>query len=108
MPTVDLYYSQSLMGHFQERINYAANGRTRVKSWNVTVQAMDSMLLWTHRFVQDQTQGHYGSYGYVIYSSNVDNCGSFAIKCLHEAGIDITLTGLKSWLPFPSLIKGNV
>jgi hypothetical protein len=95
---------------FKRRVNYAdpQGGRTLKKSWNVTPDAMDKMLRWARGLVEDQKAGHYCSYGYVIYSPNVDNCGSFAIKCLAKAGIQITLPGVKSWIPFPSLIKDDV
>lgn len=93
---------------YRNRVKYAAAGRSLVKSWNVSPTAADQMLMWAHRLVQSQNAGQATSYGYVIYSNKVDNCGSFVIKCLQQAGISITLPYLKSWLQLPTLIKGNV
>lgn len=93
---------------YRARVNYVAPGRTLVRSWNVTPPAADRMLIWAHRLVQNQNAGQATSYGYVIYSNRVDNCGSFAIKCLREAGINITLPYLKSWLQLPTLIRSDV
>ncbi|RQP25402.1 hypothetical protein [Piscinibacter terrae] len=167
MPTLDLYYSQSLLGHFtlivydrselivnrvhmvdrdaeaahggklawaihkvqqltgfatsnvlddiksspaafEARVNYAAPGRQLLKQWAITVPQMDTMLNWVHQLTEQQNVGHFGSYGYVVYSNNVDNCGSFAIKCLAQAGITVQLSTLKSWIQLPTLIKGDV
>lgn len=93
---------------FSKRIDYAAQNRSRIKQWAISVPNMDAMLSWVHQRVKNQNNGHYGNYGYVIYSSNVENCGSFAITCLQQAGINVTPTYLKSWLQLPSLIKDDI
>ncbi len=93
---------------YKDRVNYGNDNRTLLRSWNITVPQMDNMIMWAHMLIQQQKKGHSGSYGYVIYSGNVDNCGSFAIKCLQQAGIQISLPYLKSWLQLPSLIKNDI
>ncbi|WP_445358035.1 hypothetical protein [Microbulbifer sp. ANSA005] len=99
---------KSSPNEFTQRINYSAENRSRIKQWTISVPHMDKMLKWIHQRVQNQNQGHYGNYGYVIYSSGVENCGSFAIECLQQAGISITLPYLKSWLQLPSVIKNDI
>jgi hypothetical protein len=93
---------------FEDRVAYAALGRTMIRRWTISVNAMDAMLNWANEIVSDQDNGHFGSYGYVIYSNNVDNCTSWALKCLAQGGIVITLPTLKSWIPIPSLVHGNI
>lgn len=93
---------------FKERLEYAKPNRILIRSWPVSVNAMDAMLNWAYSQVVSQRNGHFGSYGYVIYGSNVDNCGSWAIKCLGQAGISIELPYLKSWAQLPSLIRQDI
>jgi len=93
---------------FTQRINYETPTRPKLKQWTVSVNNMDKMLNWVQEILKNQNNGHYGRYGYVIYSNNVENCGSFAVKCLQQAGIVVTVPYLKSWLPLPSLIKGDI
>jgi hypothetical protein len=93
---------------FQTRIQYQDVGRSLLRSWQIKVDQMDAMLNWVQTKVKDQNAGHFGSYGYVVYSGNVDNCGSFALKALNQAGIVVTLPTLKSWLQLPSLIKSDI
>ncbi len=93
---------------FSEYLNYQSVGRTKIKQWQITILQMDRMLNWVQDLLTLQSAGHYGSYGYVIYSNNVDNCGSFTVKCLAQAGIIVEIPALKSWLPMPSLIQQNM
>lgn len=93
---------------FRDRVAYQGQGRTLLRGWEITVPQMDAMLNWVQALVDGQDAGHFGAYGYVVYSANVDNCGSFALKCLAQAGIVVTLPNLKSWIPLPSLIKGDI
>ncbi len=93
---------------FEQRLTYSKNNRFLVRSWPISVTAMDTMLNWAHSQVLNERNGHFGSYGYVVYGSNVDNCGSWAIKCLGQAGISIELPYLKSWAQLPSLIRQDI
>ena len=94
---------------FKNRVeHYATANRPSIKQWAITVPQMDRMLNWVHQILRAQNGGHYGSYGYVIYSNNVDNCGSFVIKCLAQAGISVSLPYLRSWLQLPSFIKHDI
>lgn len=88
---------------YRDRVNYAGPGRTLLKSWKVLPQAADQMLAWAHRLGNGQPI----SYGYAVYSNKVENCGSFAVKCLAQAGIPVTMAYLKSWIQLPTLIKGD-
>jgi hypothetical protein len=93
---------------FKERIDYATAGRSAIKIWPISVLAMDKMLNWAYELTVHQSAGHSGNYGYVVYSDSVDNCGSWALKCLAKADILIQLPTLKSWVPLPSLIHQNI
>ncbi|MBI3134470.1 MAG: hypothetical protein HYZ14_07305 [Bacteroidetes bacterium] len=48
------------------------------------------------------------SYGYIVYSNNVDNCGSMVLKALAQAGISVTLPRWKQWHQLPSFIKDDI
>ena len=167
MPQIDLYYSQSLLGHFtliihdkvdlivhrihfvdrdaaashsgilariqhkfvqvtgcatgevlsdwkssphefRDRVNYGnLPARRCIQTWHIGVSQMDNMLAWVHRTVQNQQAGQFTRYGYIIYADHVGNCGSFAVKCLEQAGIRISMHYLKTWLQLPTLIQSD-
>jgi hypothetical protein len=85
-----------------------ARDRHLINNWEVIPSAADQMLRWISQLLRDQQQGTYQNYCYIVYSNNVDNCGSFALKCLQQAGINLPLDYLKSWIQLPSLIRTDV
>lgn len=93
---------------YAERVNYKANGRERLQQYVITVPQMDRMLNWVHELLKKQDAGHSGNYGYVVYSNNIDNCGSFAIKCLEQADVRISLNYIKQWMQLPSFIRNDM
>lgn len=103
-----LFDFKSSHSEFRQLVEYAKDDRPLLRSWDISVNQMDDMLNWAYKLVVAQHQGHFGSYGYVIYSNKIDNCGSFACKCLAQAGIQISLSYLKQWLPLPTLIKDDI
>jgi len=148
--TVQLYYSQSVLGHLtiimtdskgssrrihfvlkeqarsaamrkvQQVTGYATgqvlddtpenstiakySEKERIGHWNVSLKAADAII----KYAESVKSGAPPSYGYIVYSTNVDNCGSFAIKALAAGGISVTLPRWKTWLQLPSLIKDDV
>ena len=66
---------------------------------------MNKMITWAQQAVERQSAGEYPNYSYVIYSDNVDNCGSWAIKCLAQGGVNVSVSYLLSWTQLPSVLE---
>lgn len=93
---------------YKKLSNYGGKDRSLVGHWDVSYQDASRMLDWAKNKVSEQNTQHFDNYSYFVYSNNVDNCGSFALKCLSQAGISTTLPTWKSYLPLPSVIKDDV
>lgn len=88
---------------FSEKYGDEKN-RPLVGEWNISAVDAEKMI----GYVEEIKKSANPNYGYIIYSSNVDNCGSGVIKILAQAGISVTLPRWKQWLQLPSLVKGDI
>ena len=85
--------------------DYGDPGRVLLRSWVVAENDAEA-LLETARNAMNQAVPT--SYGYVTYSDNVDNCGSFAVKLLRRAGLPIDIDTIYGYLSLPSLIQDDI
>lgn len=105
-----LYDFKSSPADFLKYAKYHEDaGKELTAEWEVTPQQANQLLAKVDKMLADEKAHQHFNYGYVVYSDNVDNCGSMALKLLSEVGIDLDhlQLGWKEYLPLPSLVKGN-